>query len=271
MQTLSVVIITKNEAQHLPRCLAALHWVDEIIIVDSGSTDNTADIAQLNPKVRWFEHPWQGFGLQKQFAVNQATGQWILSIDADEVVPEALAQEIQRIIQQPHHATLVYALPRRSWYCGRWIHHSGWSPDYVTRLFERGSAQFTDDTVHEHLKPCVTPALIGRLTTPLLHYSFVSAEQVLHKMNHYSSLSAQAKFAKGQPSSLGKALLHGLWAFIRTYIVQRGFLDGSQGVMLAISNAEGTYYRYVKLWLLQHNLSAPSLRPDHMADETTDK
>jgi hypothetical protein len=145
-----------------------------------------------------------------------------------------------------------FAIPRLSWYCGRFIRHSGWSPDYVDRLFKRGTARFSDDLVHERLIPNGT---VAKLENPMLHYSFMNYSQVLQKLDRYSTASAEQAFAKGKTSSPLKAVLHGTWAFFRTYILRAGFLDGPQGFALAISNGQGTYYRYIKLWHLHQEAS----------------
>lgn len=253
MPQLSVILITKNAATHLEACLTSVSFADEIIVLDSGSTDNTVAISRsFTPKV-FTTDDWPGFGPQKNRALAKATGEWILSIDADEIVSVELQQEIQMAITSD--SATAFRIPRQSCYCGRWIKHSGWSPDYVIRLFRRQSAHFSDELIHE--KVLVLSGEIGTLTRPLWHYSFDSLEEVLKKINHYSSANAQMAYAKGQKSSLKTAIFHGLWAFIRTYILRRGFLDGREGFMLAVSNAEGTYYRYLKLMYLYENDDNP--------------
>ena len=244
--TLSVIIITKNEEAMIRRCLQSVAWADEIIVVDSDSSDATAEICrELNAKVHSF-NDWPGFGAQKNRALDFAACDWILSLDADETVTAELRTEIESAMANPGgHA--AFRLPRSSSYCGRQMRHSGWWPDYVTRLFRRGSARFSDDLVHERL---VVDGRVGTLAQPLLHEAFTAPEEVLEKMNRYSTASAAMLQRQGKTGSLASAVLHGLWAFIRTYILRAGFLDGREGFMLAVSNAEGTYYRYLKLMLL---------------------
>jgi glycosyltransferase involved in cell wall biosynthesis len=244
---LSVVVITKNEAFNLTQCLASVTFADELVVVDSGSTDNTVQIAQSFDARILQTSDWPGFGIQKNRAVDLSTHEWILSIDADERIGPDLREEILQAIAAPSHT--VYALNRRSSYCGQTMNHSGWYPDPVVRLFKRGAARFSDDLVHESLR---TSAPIGMLHGAMPHLSFRDLESVLDKVNRYSTAGAQSLAMKGKHASLGKALLHGFWAFFRTFIVRRGFLDGRMGLVLAISNAEGTYYRYLKLWLMQH-------------------
>lgn len=242
---LSVVIITKNEAHAIADCLQSVAWADEIIIVDSGSTDNTISICeQFDAKVTVTEN-WPGFGQQKNRALALATHPWVLSIDADERVPQALQEEIKQAIAA--NDDVSYRMPRSSSYCGQFIQHSGWSPDYVTRLFKRGYGQFSNDLVHERL---LTEHPTRTLKSPLLHISYVNLEEVLDKVNRYSTDGAMMLHERGKSATLGKAIRHGIWAFIRTYFVRCGFLDGKMGFILAISNAETTYYRYLKLVLL---------------------
>ncbi|MEP6790272.1 MAG: glycosyltransferase family 2 protein, partial [Ramlibacter sp.] len=188
---------------------------------------------------------------QKNRAAALATGDWILSIDADERVTPALGEAIQAAMAAGGFD--AYSLNRRSSYCGQYINHSGWQPDRIVRLFRRGTARFSDDLVHETLRPA---GPVGRLEGDLLYESFDDFEAVLDKANRYSSAGALALHRRGVKGSLGKALGHGLWAFLRTYVLKRGFMDGRLGLALAISNAEGTYYRYLKLWLLQRKDSA---------------
>lgn len=246
MTSLSVIIITHNAAQHIENCLKSIEWADEIIIVDSGSEDETVNLCRQYTSLVYAYTDWQGFGIQKNRALSHASGDWILSVDADENVPPELRAEIEQVINQPEYS--AWMLPRLSRYCGRWIRYS-WGKDYVLRLFRRDCGKFTDDLVHE--KVIITQGLTGKLATPLLHFSFNSVEEVLQKINTYSTASAQMQFQRHQKSSLTRAVLHGLWTFVRSYILKRGFLDGREGFMLAISNAEGTYYRYIKLMYLQ--------------------
>ncbi len=247
MPTLSVILITRNEEANLADCLASLEGIaQQIVVVDTNSSDRTLDIAKSYGAVIAQPQDWPGFGPQKNRALDLATGEWVLSLDADERLTPALKSEIVTAI---HHSAHVdcFAIPRLSWYCGRFIRHSGWNPDYVDRLFKRGSARFSDDLVHERLLPS---GQVAKLENPMLHYSFMNYSQVLQKIDRYSTASAEQAFAKGKTSTPLKAVLHGAWSFFRTYFLQAGFLDGPQGFTLAMSNAQGTYYRYVKLWHL---------------------
>jgi glycosyltransferase involved in cell wall biosynthesis len=242
---LSVILITKNEEHTICACLESVQFADELIILDSGSEDNTVELCK-NYTSQVFSTDWQGFGIQKQRALDKATGAWVLSIDADEQVSLELQQEILEVINA--NKADGFQIPRFSRYCGRVIKHAGWYPDYVLRLFKRDKGHFTPDLVHERI---VIKGTIQHLHHPLNHQAFINPEEVLHKINTYSSLGAQKLYNQGQRSSLMKALFKGLWMFIRTYFIQAAFLEGEQGLMLAISNAEGTYYKYLKLWDLQ--------------------
>ena len=243
---LSVIIITKNEAGHIGRCLESVAWADEIIVLDSGSEDETVSICQqYTDKV--YVTDWPGFGIQKQRALDKARGDWVLSIDADEFVTEQLRLEIEQAIDQ--NKFQAYEIPRLSSYCGRQMRHGGWWPDYVLRLFRRQNGRFKNVLVHEKI---ILDGLVGQLSTPILHESFVSLEEVLYKINSYSSLNAKMLNERGVRSSLSKAILKALWNFFRTYILKLSILDGPQGLMLAISNAEGTYYKYTKLLMIQN-------------------
>lgn len=244
--TLSVIIIAKNEEQMIRDCLESVSWVDEIIVVDSGSSDNTVGICKnLGAQVHVMD--WPGFGPQKNRALNLVTGDWVLSLDADERVSSELRSEIQSAIANPGEAA-AFRIPRSSSYCGRIMRHSGWWPDYVTRLFKRGHARFSDDLMHERL---IVEGKTATLKQPLLHAAFRNLEQVLQKLNDYSTTGAMMLYQQQRKASLGIAICHGLWTFVRTYFLRAGFLDGREGFILAVSNAEGAYYRYLKAMLLQ--------------------
>ncbi len=248
---LSIVLITYNEAERLAACLASVAFADEVVVVDNGSTDGTVELAR-SLGARVLQTPdWPGFGPQKNRAVDLAQGLWVFSIDADEQVTPQLRESILAVVQSSDESGVVaYNVNRSSSYCGQYMLHSGWYPDRILRLFRRGTARFSDDAVHESLQ---TKGPTGVLRGDLLHQSFTDFDVVLDKVNRYSSASAKALAARGKRGSVVKAVLHGFWAFVRTYVFRRGFLDGQLGLALAISNAEGTYYRYMKLWLAQRS------------------
>ncbi len=243
--SISVTVITKNEAPIIRTCLESVGWADEIIVLDSGSADGTVEICrEYTAKV--ILTGWPGFGPQKNRALEMATKDWVLSIDADECVTQELREEMQNAMADPA-GNAAFAMPRRSCYCGKPMRHSSWWPDYVTRLFRRGQARFSDDLVHERL---IVEGPVGRLSEPLLHEAFSDIEEVLDTMNRYSTASAKMMHDRAERAGLSTALLHGFWSFFSTYILRAGFLDGREGFMLAVSNAEGTYYKYLKLMML---------------------
>ena len=244
--TLSVVIITRNEAAVIARCLESVAWADELIVLDAGSADETARLAgECGAKVH-VAPDWPGFGPQKNRALELAAGDWVLPLDADEWVTPELRAEIERALATPGpHA--AFRMPRLSSYCGRFMRHSGWWPDHVTRLFRRGQARFSDDLVHERL---IVSGAVGTLGEPLLHEAIRDLDEALAKMNAYSTAGALMQLERGRKASLAGAVWHGIWTFFRTYVLRAGFLDGREGFLLAVSNAEGAYYRYLKLMLL---------------------
>jgi glycosyltransferase involved in cell wall biosynthesis len=241
---LSAIIIAKNEARHIGDCLDALAFCDERIVVDGASDDGTPEIARAKGARVAAAAAWKGFGAQKNFALSLAGGDWVLSIDADERVTPALAQAIATAIGQ--HVVVGYEMPRRSSFLGREMRHSGWSPDYVLRLFRRGRARFTDDLVHERV---VCDGPVGRLAAPLLHYPVGRLEDAVGRMDRYSTAGAAMLVASGRRVYFASGIAHGFWSFLRTYVWRLGFLDGREGFLLAVANAEGTYYRYMKAWL----------------------
>ncbi len=259
--SLSVIIITKNEGSVIRRCLESVAWADEIVVVDSGSRDNTTAICrEFTDKV--VHADWHGFGPQKNLALGLATGEWVLSLDADEYLPLG-AEGLVREAISCGPGTSAYRLSRVSSYCGRWIRHSGWAPDHVTRLFARHQGRFSDDVVHERLE---VNGRVATLDLTLYHEAFVDLEEVLAKVDRYSTLGAQSMHKRGRRATLGQAVTHGLWAFFRTYLLRGGFADGREGFMLAISNAEGAYYRYAKLMLLSKSTDTSDASRGHRHD-----
>lgn len=239
---LSVIIITKNEAKHIVGCLESVAFADEFIVVDSGSTDNTVALARdFGARVE-ITDDWPGFGPQKNRALDLATGDWVLSIDADERVTPELAREIQAVLADPQ--APAYEIARLSEFCGRFIRHSGWWPDYVLRLFKRGTARFTDAAVHERV---VSEGPTSRLKGYFEHYPYANLDALITKSNRYSSDAAAMMFARGKRATVFSALGHGFWTFVRIYLIRRGFLDGRHGLVLAVTAAAGSFFRYAKL------------------------
>jgi len=245
MPRLSAIIITRNEAANIAECLASVAFADERIIVDGGSTADTVEIARQSG-ARVIANDFAGFGPQKNFALAQAGGDWVLSTDADERVSPMLAAQIKQAVERGE--ADGYEMPRLSSFCGRVMRHSGWYPDYVLRLFRRSRARFSDDAVHERV---ICDGPVARLTEPLRHTPVRRLEDALSRMDRCSTAGAAMLIASGRRVTFMSGFLHGAWSFIRAYILRVGFLDGKEGFVLATLNARGRYHRYMKAWLEQ--------------------
>jgi glycosyltransferase involved in cell wall biosynthesis len=243
MSKISAIIITYNEEKNIRRCLSSIAWVDEIVVVDSQSTDDTKKIASLFTS-RIFDIKWEGFGKAKDYAKDKASCPWILSVDADEVVTEDLKKEIQKITQSEDSLNGYY-IPRKSNFLGKWIKHGGWYLDYVLRLFKKNEAKFSHSLVHEKVE---LNGEIGYLKNPLLHYTDPSFDHYLEKLNRYTSLSAEQLSREGKKAGVLDLIFRPFFTFFKVYFMKRGFLDGSVGFILAISSAFHVFSKYVKLW-----------------------
>jgi glycosyltransferase involved in cell wall biosynthesis len=246
--TLSVAIITKNEEANLARTLASIRWAGEIVIVDSGSTDRTPEIAR-EFGAKFFVEDWKGFGAQKNSAIAKCSGDWVLSLDADEEVSTELAEEIRRMLQgQPEHQ--AWFLSRRNFFLGRWIRHGGYYPDPKLRLFRRGSAQFEERAVHETIRLTV-PA--GQLRGDLIHHAYPTLDAYIEHMNRYSALGATQAVARGKTS---RSIFAFLWnvvvvpiaTFKYNYFLRLGFLDGREGLLLHLYHSAYVSWKYAKAW-----------------------
>ncbi|MCX5578107.1 glycosyltransferase family 2 protein [Kaistia terrae] len=236
---LSAIIIAKDEARDLPACLASLAFCDEIVVVDSGSTDDTVAIAEAKGCRVLIRTDWAGFGAQKQRALDAATGDWVLSIDADEVIPHALAAEIRAAIET--RAAAGYRVNRLNSFLGKPLRHGGWYPDRHLRLARRDAARFTKDLVHEAL---VVDGTVGDLATDMPHQSYRDLDEVLDKQHRYALSGAEQRRLNGRNGGVGKATQRAIWMFIRLYVVKRGFLDGREGFLAAVSNTQEVFWRY---------------------------
>ena len=263
--TLSVIIITLNEAAHIGECIDSVSFANEIVVVDSGSTDATREIAKEKGAKVVLTEDWPGFGRQKNRALDLATCDWVLSIDADERVTPELEQEVLAVLTvagsaqttqnasaAPADLATAYRIARLSNFGGRWIRHSGWWPDHVLRLFKRGTARFKDVAVHESV---ITDSPVATLNSHFLHYPYASLEQFIAKINHYSSEAAAMMHARGKRTSVLGAWGHATWTFIRIYLLRKGFLDGKEGFILAVMAASGSFFRYTKLLFLNRQQS----------------
>jgi len=238
---LSVVLITQNAAAQLPECLASVAFADEVLIVDSGSTDGTVALAERYG-ARVLTREWLGYGRQKQFAVEQAANDWVLCLDADERVSPELAASLVRALDAP--TAPVYRMARRNRFLGRWLRHGEGYPDWSTRLFDRRQARWSDDTVHEKVLYAVTP---GALAGDLLHESAEDLGSYLDKQNRYTTLAAQELHRRGSHAGLAQLLLSPLVRFIKFYFLHLGFLDGLPGLVHVSVGCMNSFLKYAKL------------------------
>ena len=245
---LSVIIIALNEESSLKDCFESVKWADEIIIVDSGSTDGSLEIAKKYTDKIFIEADWQGYGIQKQRAQDKAIGKWILSIDADERVSPELKKEIEAVISKDKVA--AYSMPILPFCFGRFIRHGGWYPAPKVRLYPREKARYGSQQVHEKLE-YQGEVPIEQLKGDLLHYTYRDLEHYLVKSAHYAAAWAAQREEKGKKSSLLQGAIHALTCFLRMYIFRAGFLDGKQGFLLAVLSSHSTFVKYADLWTRQ--------------------
>jgi len=242
MSKISAVIITLNEEKNLERCLKSLTFADEIIVVDSHSSDKTREIAKRFTDKIWEVH-WEGFGKTKELARQKASNAWIFSIDADEEVTPELKEEILQAVQNNSYSG--YFVPRQSLFLGKWMEHSGWYPDYVLRLFRNESGQFDEALVHEQAQ---VKGEMGYLKNPLQHYTYPNLKHYFNKLQRYTTLAAQQlneRKVKAYPWDL---IFRPPATFFKMYLIKMGFLDGWQGLVLAVLSGYQVLIKYLKLW-----------------------
>jgi glycosyltransferase involved in cell wall biosynthesis len=238
----SAYIITYNEADKIADAVKSVAWADEVLVLDSHSTDDTANIAaEHGAEVRQLD--FEGFGKLRNDAIAACRHEWVFSLDADERCTPAAEAEIRAVLQNPQ--ADAYYVPRRNWFMGRWIRRCGWYPDYrQPQLFRKGALVFDDkEEVHEAFE---IHGKVGHFQSAIVQVPFQNLEQLIGKMQRYSTLGAAKLARKGKKAGMGRALAHGIWAFIRIYVMKLGFLDGWAGFVLALGNFEGTFYRYAK-------------------------
>lgn len=243
MPKLTVTVITRNESANIEAALASVAWADEIVVVDSGSTDDTVALARKQA-TRVEVRPWPGFSAQKDYAASLASHDWILSLDADERVTPALAAEIQSLLgSEPAHRG--YRVPRISYYLGRWIRGTDWYPDYQLRLYDRRAGHWNGRPVHESVALNGVP---GRLAQDLQHFPYRDISHHLQTIDRYTTLAADQMRADGRRPSIGGILLHPWFAFLRNYLLRGGFRQGSAGLLISILNAFYVFLKLAKAW-----------------------
>jgi (heptosyl)LPS beta-1,4-glucosyltransferase len=247
MTLVSVIIIALDQEDHILPCLQTVSWADEIVIVDSGSTDRTLERARSFTD-RIFTIDWPGFGAAKNYALDQARGDWILSLDTDERVPEALRDEILAAVRAESRCA-GYRMPRKNYFGGRWVKRLGWYPDYTLRLFRRGQGRFRERAVHEEV---LVNGPVGVLQTPLDHYSYQSVSEYMARQDRYARLAAQEMLQEGRRPLAGELVWRPLSYFFKLYVLRLGFLEGRLGYTLALLSS---LYNFLKYYYLRELLS----------------
>ena len=243
MSNVSVVIITKNEADNIYAALESVRWADDIVVVDSGSTDNTPNIAKQFTE-RVFNHEWLGYGAQKNYAASLAIYDWVLSIDADERISEVLASEIRTLIDNEPNAN-GYRIPRVTRYLGRWIRTTDWYPDYQLRLFNRRFGRWNENLVHESV---VVEGSVGRLRNELEHHAYRHMTHHLETIERYTTLAAKQMSKDGRLATWFDIALRPPLAFLRNYFLRGGIRDGTVGLVVSILNSYYVFLKFAKLW-----------------------
>jgi glycosyltransferase involved in cell wall biosynthesis len=246
LTTLSVIVITKNEERNIVDCLESVRWANELVVVDGGSDDKTVDLARRYTQ-KVYAKAWDGYAASKNFALQQCTGDWVLWLDADERVTEALSKEIQDALGQGVVGFAGFEVSRKAFFLGKWIKHCGWYPGYVLRLFRRGAGEWSNKRVHEHLK---IDGKTGRLNADLLHYTDPNLWHYFEKLNRYTTLAAEDLTESGERFRMSQLTMRPAWLFLRMYFLKLGFLDGVQGFILCVLSSCYVFTKYAKLWEL---------------------
>ena len=246
MAKLTAALIVHNESANLRACLDSVRWADEIVLIDSGSTDDTLAVAREFTDNVHVESEWQGYGVQRRRAQARATGDWIFMIDADERVTPELRAEIERVVRADDRS-VVCAVARLSFCFGRFIRYGGLYPDYVVRLYPRERARYDASQVHEKVQPDANMA-VKRLRGDLLHYTYRDMQHYLVKSAAYAAAWASSRERDGRTAGLAQGIGHGVACFVRMYILRAGFLDGRAGLLLALLSAHSTFVKYADLW-----------------------
>ncbi len=244
MATLTVVTLTLNEERNIAECLESVRWADQIIVVDSGSADQTVALARRYTN-DIISIEWKGYGQARNAALDQARGDWILWLDADERVPGELAEEIRKTIRDDPPSVAGYDVARRAYFLGKWIRHCGWYPGRIVRLFRRGSARFSETRVHEQL---TLQGSLGHLRNDLTHFTDGDLDHYFKKFNAYTSLAADDLRAAGRSARLADLIVRPPFMFFKMYVLRLGFLDGIHGLILCVVSSTYVFVKYAKLW-----------------------
>lgn len=240
---LSIAIITKNEEKNIRSCMQSISFASEIVVVDSGSTDKTLEVAaEFGCEI--YHEEWCGFGPQKQLAIDKCSQPWILVLDADERIPSDTADVIKKIVTDPNLVEAGFNFPRKNYFQGRWIKHAGWWPDRILRLFRKETGRMTSAQVHEAVEVI---GIVGELNVPIEHYTESSLSKIIQKIDKYSTLGAQEAFKDGKHSSVFSAFMRAFFTFNQDYFLRLGMLDGRQGLTLAVTDAINKFFKYAKL------------------------
>ncbi len=256
MSTLAVTVITLNEEDNIVPCLDSAKWADEIVVLDSGSSDRTVELARHYTD-RVLTVPWQGFGKTKNLAVAEARSPWIFVLDADERITSPLRREIEEIVRADGPLD-GYRIPRRNHFCGRFIKYLGWYPDYSIRLFRKAKGRFLEQEVHESV---VIDGRVGTLQHPMLHYTYKSMSDFVRRMDRYSTLAARELLRQGKRPRPGELVWRPCLTFLKLYFLKRGFLEGRDGYTLAFLYSTYTFLKYYKLRELEEQPASEGVPP----------
>ena len=241
VEKVSVIIITKNEEKNIARCIKSVLWADEIVIVDTFSTDRTIEICRkFTDKI--FQEKWMGYGPQKNLCASKAKNNWVLNIDADEIISSECAEAIQKLLLSKPKFPL-YRFPRKNFFSNRWVRYAGWYPDLISRLYDKSLISFSESMVHERLIPDNNA---GTINHAILHYSFEGMEDYIERQNRYSTLFAKEKKRENWEAGWTHLCLRPVWVFLKTYFLRQGFREGFLGIFLSLSTAFYTYLKYAK-------------------------
>jgi glycosyltransferase involved in cell wall biosynthesis len=250
MSQLSVIIITKNEEKNIRKCLESVRWAEEIVIVDSGSSDRTMELAKEYTK-KIFVKPWEGYGEAKNFGLSKCSGDWVFWLDADERATVELQKEIQNVLKSAGPDVKALRMPRKANFLGKWIKHCGWYPGRVVRVFRRSEGKFSEERVHEKLE--IAGEIID-LNSDLLHYTDPNLVHYYNKFNNYTSLAADELILKKRKFRFFNMVVNPVWVFVKMYFIKLGFLDGIQGFILCVLSAQYVFTKYAKLWELTEHI-----------------